>query len=158
MSLTNEEEWFQSVDTIVENAANVVSDNEVLKIKQTMDVRVPKSDANEFTYAIRASALRKVYKACKDVKRASFSWAELWLSLSTLFLGAFISALISQIKYEYSFLSILFYSVCPLLGAVFLVLYFMVRNSATLTATALADIVVDNIPDPDEKEEITSEY
>ena len=99
-----------------------------------------------------------LYLTNSDVKRASFSWAELWLSLSTLFLGAFISALISQIKYEYSFLSILFYSVCPLLGAVFLVLYFMVRNSATLTATALADIVVDNIPDPDEKEEITSEY
>ena len=71
MSLTNEEEWFQSVDTIVENAANVVSDNEVLKIKQTMDVRVPKSDANEFTYAIRASALRKVYKACKDVRECN---------------------------------------------------------------------------------------
>lgn len=153
MVMTNEEEWFQVEDTIIENAANIVSDNEVLQIKQTMDVRVPKSDANEFTLAIRASALRKVYKACKEVKRARFSLAELWLSLSTLFLGGFISAIMSQIKYEFSFLGVLYYSICPLLGAVFFVLYFMARNSNTLTATALANIVEENIPDPDEKEE-----
>lgn len=99
---------------------NVISNNDMLKIKQTMDVRVPKKDANDFTYAIRVSSISKVYKACTEVKKTKFSWAELWLSLSTLFLGAFISALVSQIEYMHSFLSIIFYSVCPALGGIFL--------------------------------------
>lgn len=152
-TMDNEENWFQFDDAIVENAGNVVSNNNVLKINQTMDVRVPKNDANDFTYAIRVSSIRKIYKACDDVKKAKFLWAELWLSLSTLLLGAFLSALISQIKYEYKFWSIIFYSVCPALGGIFFVLYFMVRKQSTITATELADIIQENIPNPDEMEE-----
>ena len=59
--MDNEENWFQFDDAIVENAGNVVSNNNVLKINQTMDVRVPKNHANDFTYAIRVSSIRKIY-------------------------------------------------------------------------------------------------
>lgn len=155
---TIKDDWFKFDDTVIENAGNIVSNTDVLKINQSMDVRVPKNDANDFTYAIRVSSIRKVYKACNDVRKASFSLAELWLSLSTLFLGAFISAIISQFKYEYSILSIIFYSVCPALGGIFFVLYFMMRRNSTLTATELADIVQENIPDPNEMEEKNNEY
>lgn len=78
------DDWFKFDDTVMENAGNIVSNTDVLKINQSMDVRVPKNDANDFTYAIRVSSIRKVYKACNDVRKASFSLAELWLSLSTL--------------------------------------------------------------------------
>ena len=151
--VSNEKKWPQFDNIVVENVGNVISNNDMLKIKQTMDVRVPKKDANDFTYAIRVSSISKVYKACTEVKKTKFSWAELWLSLSTLFLGAFISALVSQIEYMHSFLNIIFYSVCPALGGIFFMAYFMARKTSSLTATKLADIVQENIPNPNEMEE-----
>ena len=141
--VSNEKKWPQFDNIVVENVGNVISNNDMLKIKQTMD----------FTYAIRVSSISKVYKACTEVKKTKFSWAELWLSLSTLFLGAFISALVSQIEYMHSFLSIIFYSVCPALGGIFFMAYFMARKTSSLTATKLADIVQENIPNPNEMEE-----
>ena len=61
--VSNEKKWPQFDNIVVENVGNVISNNDMLKIKQTMDVRVPKKDANDFTYAIRVSSISKVYKA-----------------------------------------------------------------------------------------------
>ena len=49
---TIKDDWFKFDDTVIENAGNIVSNTDVLKINQSMDVRVPKNDANDFTYAI----------------------------------------------------------------------------------------------------------
>lgn len=58
--------------------------------------------------AINISAIRKIRYECACAKENKFTYAELWLGLSTLFLGAFFSALISKIPYKVNFLSIFF--------------------------------------------------
>lgn len=106
------EEIFQSCNNVViEEAGNVIDEksNHTLQYEQKHNVVLP---PEEKKIAINISAIRKIRYECACAKENKFTYAELWLGLSTLFFGAFFSALISKIPYKVNFLSIFFYSVC----------------------------------------------
>ena len=157
MEDTNENMWIPADDTLIENVGNIISEsnnNGILQYNQKVDVRVPKSDANDFQVAIRASSIRKILKACKDTKKNEFTWSELFLGLSTLFIGAFFSAIISQVEYTSKFLSVFLYSICPMVGVSFFVAYFFCRKASSIDASRLAELVEEYIIDPDNNEEV----
>lgn len=108
---------------VIEEAGNVIDEksNHTLQYEQKHNVVLP---PEEKKIAINISAIRKIRYECACAKENKFTYAELWLGLSTLFFGAFFSALISKIPYKVNFLSIFFYSVCPVLGGIFGVAYF----------------------------------
>lgn len=70
----------------------------------------------------------------------------------------FFSALISQIPYEVSFLSILFYSICPVFGGIFGVAYFFCRKNSNKDIVQLAEKIEDYIIDPEDMEETKNEH
>ena len=102
------EEIFQSCNNVViEEAGNVIDEksNHTLQYEQKHNVVLP---PEEKKIAINISAIRKIRYECACAKENKFTYAELWLGLSTLFFGAFFSALISKIPYKVNFLSIFF--------------------------------------------------
>ena len=102
------EEIFQSCNNVViEEAGNVIDEksNHTLQYEQKHNVVLP---PEEKKIAINISAIRKIRYECACAKENKFTYAELWLGLSTLFFGAFFSALISKIPYNVNFLIIFF--------------------------------------------------
>lgn len=146
--------WISDNNTIIENTSNVItqSDNDTLQYKKTFDIKMPKSEAAEYKIAINSSVLKKLYTCCDEIENNKFSWAELFLSISTLFFGAFLSALLSSVPYEIGFLNILFYSVSPVIGAVCLAGWFFCRGISMKDAHYLVTYIKENIPNPTENE------
>lgn len=152
------EEIFQSCNNVViEEAGNVIDEksNHTLQYEQKHNVVLP---PEEKKIAINISAIRKIRYECACAKENKFTYAELWLGLSTLFFGAFFSALISKIPYKVNFLSIFFYSVCPVLGGIFSVAYFFCRKNNNRDIVQLAEKIEEYIIDPEDMEETRNEH
>ena len=152
------EEIFQSCNNVViEEAGNVIDEksNHTLQYEQTHNVVLQPEEKN---IAINISAIRKIRYECACAKENKFTYAELWLGLSTLFFGAFFSALISKIPYKVNFLSIFFYSVCPVLGGIFGVAYFFCRKNNNRDIVQLAEKIEEYIIDPEDMEETRNEH
>ena len=152
------EEIFQSCNNVViEEAGNVIDEksNHTLQYEQKHNVVLP---PEEKKIAINISAIRKMRYECACAKENKFTYAELWLGLSTLFFGAFFSALISKIPYKVKFLSIFFYSVCPVLGGIFGVAYFFCRKNNNRDIVQLAEKIEEYIIDPEDMEETRNEH
>lgn len=149
-----DETWEPYDNTVIENVGNIISENNngMLQINQTLEIKVPKNDVNDFTIAIRASSIRKVRKACKNAKKGLLNWSEVLLGLSTLFGGGFFSAIISKLDYEFSYLNVFFYTLCPMVAVGFFVAYLFCRNKASIDAVKLAELIEEYIEDPDEGE------
>ena len=75
------------------------------------------------------------------------------MGVASLLLGAFLSALISQVTYELKFLSILFYSICPVGGIGCSVAYWFLRKNNIADAKKLADYVEEYLIIPTEESE-----
>lgn len=129
--------------------------NHTLQYEQKHNVVLP---PEEKKIAINISAIRKIRYECACAKENKFTYAELWLGLSTLFFGAFFSALISKIPYKVNFLSIFFYSVCPVLGGIFGVAYFFCRKNNNRDIVQLAEKIEEYIIDPEDMEETRNEH
>lgn len=152
------EQIIQSCNNAIEEETNNViskETNHTLQYEQTHDVVLP---PEEKKIAINVSALRKVRNECERAEKTKFTYAELWLGISTLLLGAFLSALMSKIPYELNFLSVLFYSICPIGGAGFGVAYFFCRSSNNMDVVQLAEKIEDYLPDLKEMEEQENEH
>lgn len=142
-------------DTLFDNANNIQlgETNKTLQYNQSVDVILPKEELNDSTVAIRTSKINRVLNECKRVKRNRFSWAELFLGISTLLLGAFISAIISKVEYTLGFLNVILYTVCPGLGMCLMAMYIFTRKNEIKDASSLAEVVEENIVLPDELRE-----
>ena len=152
------EEIFQSCNNVVvEETNNVISkdSNNTLRYEQTHDVVLP---PEEKKIAINVSAIKKVRYECECAKKNKFTYAELWLGIATMLIGAFFSALISKVPYELNILSVLFYSICPIGGVGFGVAYFFCRNNNNRDIVQFAEKIEEYILDPEEMEESGNEH
>ena len=152
------EEILQSCkNVVVEEASNVIDENSnhTLQYEQKHNVILP---PEEKKIAINISAIRKIRYECECAKKSEFTYSELCLGLSTLLFGAFFSAVISQIPYTAKFLSVLFYSICPTLGGIFVVAFFFCRKNNNKNIVQLAEKIEEYIVDPEGMEETKDEH
>ena len=114
-------------NTVEENAETSIIDGRdtTLQYSQTYNVRLPKP---EDKIMLNTSEIKTIKEICKEAEDERFSLSELYLGIATLLLGALISALISQVHYEYNLLSIFLYTICPTGGIGFGVAYFFSRK------------------------------
>ena len=151
--MVSTEEIIQGCNNVIfEQTGNVInsSDNQSLQYEQMHSVVLP---PEETKIAINISTLKKVRHECQKVKESKFSLAELWLGFATMFLGAFLSALMSKTPYELSLLSVLSYTICPIGGVGFGISYFYCRNNENRNITQFAERIEEYIFDPDYPEE-----
>ena len=97
-----------------------------------------------------ASRIRRIEEACKKAQEAKNSNAEIYLGVSSLLAGAFLSAIISSISYELSFLGVFFYTICPTGAVSLFVAYMMTRNNERMSLRGLAESVRQEIENTDE--------
>lgn len=135
-------ECWQTVNKIGEES------NEKIIYNQKINVCFP---AQEKMIAINYSDVEKLDKHCNMIKKRKYNCSELLLSFASLFLGAFLSAIISGINFNYTFISIMSYCICPVLGSSLLVAYFMIRLIHKNDEKALAEKVQEYIIEPSQK-------
>lgn len=148
-----DDEIYQAFSNVTsEESGNVISDenNRNLQYKDTYNIHVPKSRDK---IVLDIGSIEKLQKECKEIKQAKFPYAEVCLGIASLLLGAFLSALISQVTYELKFLSILFYSICPVAGIGCSVAYWFLRKNNVADAKKLADYVEEYLIIPTEESE-----
>jgi len=141
------EELYQAfTNVITENVDNVISDksNKELQFDQTVSVRVPKIREQ---VSIDKINVQKIKKVCEDANKEKFPLAEIFLGASTLFLGAFLSALLSKVPYAFNFIGVLSYSVCPFAGIGFGVAYIFKRKNNASDIKIFAEKVLEYIGD-----------
>ena len=137
-SVENLEVAFSNV--VEANASNVISNdaNEKLQYHQTYSVKIPKEREK---ILVDVTAIEKIKKECSSAKQEKFPLAEIFLGISSLLIGAFISALMSNIPYSLSFLGVFSYSICPVGGVGFGVAYLFCRNK---TISDINDFAIKN--------------
>lgn len=122
-------------------SANVITDSSVeLQYSQTYNVHLPKPEEQTL---IKVSDINRIAEICDRVKDTKFSFAELFLGLSSLLIGAFLSAIVSQVHYEFGLLSIFLYTICPCAGIGFGVAYIFCRKQILYDAKQLAEKITD---------------
>ena len=130
-----------------ENTANPIGteSNRNLSYSLNCEIMYP---ANTKNYTITSIGFEKVKEQCNKKHKFSPLLSELLLSLSMLFLGAFISAFLSKITFEGSFIPILFYCASPTLGFTCLALFFLARNVSIQSENKLQEKVMEYIIEP----------
>ncbi len=119
---------FESTTNVIIQDAESVIDNKKskeLEYNQTYSVYIPNPEEQ---IAIKKSTLKKIKTECKRAKNNKFPWSEIFLSISSLCLGAFLGAITSKITYGLNLLSVLYYNIAPTIGIGFLVAYFFYRK------------------------------
>lgn len=104
-------------DAMFEEAENVISTNSNNKMEYNRIHTILQSK-EEVEVVIYLSSVKKIKAECEKVKKMKSSYADVFLGFSTLFIGAFFSAILSKIPYKPEFLSIFFYTICPMLGII----------------------------------------
>ena len=69
------------------------------------------------------------------------------MGLSSLFAGAFLSALLSGVVFEMSWRSILFYVISPIIAVSAAVAFLLMRRQEQVTAKTLAEHVMEYLPE-----------
>lgn len=103
----------QAFETSTEDCGtNVIGpdSNGTLRFSQTYDVKVPKASGK---VVLDASCVRKIKNLCNQAKKPKFPFAEVFLGIASLLLGAFLGALIAKVPYALCFASVLSYNICP---------------------------------------------
>ena len=150
--MENTEELYQAFSNVnAENVANVISDksNKELQFDQTVSVLVPKVRDR---IVVDAISIQKIKKTCEEAQKERFPYAELFLGISSLFLGAFLGALMSQVPYTFSFLGVLSYSICPIAGIGFGVAYILNRKNNANEIKNFAGKILEYVDDSVEAE------
>ena len=140
-------------NVLVENAENIINNenNKTLQYERTHDVVLP---PDEKSIALKVSSLKHIKLECEKAKKSMFNFSELWFGIATLLLGAFFSALISEFPYELKFLSVLFYSICPIGGIGFGVAYYFCRFNNNKSVISLVETIEEYIPNIEETEDM----
>ena len=121
-----------------------------MQYKDIYNIHVPKARDK---IVLDIDSIEKLQKECKKIKEAKYPYAEICLGIASLLLGAFLSALISQVTYELKFLSVLFYSICPVGGIGCSVAYCVLRKNNVADAKRLAERVEEYLVIPSEESE-----
>lgn len=148
----NTEEFYQAfTSSIAEDAENIMPNdsNTELQYSQTYNVRVPKP---EDKIVLDASSVKKIKAECEEAKRAQFPYAEVFLGIASLLIGAFLSAILSKVTYEFKILSIFFYTICPVGGVGSGVAYWFCRKKDTADIKLFAEKVEGYIRNIEEME------
>ena len=142
--MDTEQLYSQFQNATTEDAENIISQdtNNELQYNHKISVKVP--EPGEMV-VIDLKSINKIRTECDKAKNNHFPWAEVLLGVSSLFIGAFLSALMSQISYELKFLSVLFYTICPTAGIGCGVAYIFCRKNDMYTAKQLAEKIEDYI-------------
>ena len=142
--MDTEQLYSQFQNATTEDAENIISQdtNNELHYNHKISVRVP--EPGEMVL-VDLKSINKIKNECNKATSNHFPLAEVLLGVSSLFIGAFLSALMSQISYELKFLSVLFYTISPMVGIGCGVAYFFCRKSDMYSATQLAERIEDYI-------------
>ena len=96
---------------------------------------------------IELKTVEKLHSICEKVEEPKMPWAEMLLGLSSLFAGAFLSAIISGVALEANWRCVVFYIISPAVAAGCGVAFFFLRKQNQATAKSLADHIVEFLPD-----------
>ena len=123
--------------------------NGTLRYSQTYDVKVPRASGK---VVLDTASVKKIRHLCTQTQKSKFPFAEVFLGVASLLLGAFLGALIAKVPYELSFVSVLSYNICPVGGIGFGVAYFFCRNNETGDTKQLATQINECLCDSDDEE------
>ncbi|EKY4879452.1 hypothetical protein QTU65_002782 [Vibrio vulnificus] len=124
------------------------SNGQDLTVNHSYAVITPLSDKKDFMVTIRATALKDWRAKLSKLTNHSFPIAEVLLALSSCGVGAFLSALASNIEMA-STKGIIFFNILPAITAALLVAYFFVRSNEDSSASTIATSLLESIPNPD---------
>lgn len=102
------------------NAENITQNPTELEFNQTHTIKTPKPAEMR---TILLSDVKRMKKKSLRLKSERFRCEELLLGGATLFFGASLGALAGNMPYELRFVSVLFYTIFPALGAGCLIWY-----------------------------------
>lgn len=127
-----------------ENATSVQYESGKIELAQKNIVNY---DKHIESVAITKKDILRIQKICNSVEDPQTPLIEIALGLSSLFAGAFLSALLSGVVFEMSWRSILFYVISPIIAVSAAVAFLLMRRQEQVTAKTLAEHVMEYLPE-----------
>ncbi|OEH84281.1 hypothetical protein BHU72_10730 [Desulfuribacillus stibiiarsenatis] len=124
------------------------SDNSVVTTSYQYEVKQPEEDKNDFIVEVKASKLKRVREKLELLTSDRFPLYELFLGISSTCLGAFLSALASDIQLTTRKGQFLFIF-CPIVAMGTGVAYLFLRYISILKPKIIATDLLVEIVDPD---------
>lgn len=150
MTNSNEQSFPAAAPVVAQPAADVKAPQvgEGSQVTYTYPIRQPEEDFNDFQVGVRASLLKRCRERLRAVTKEPFPLPELLLGVSTLTIGATLSAVISGVSLN-SWRGVLFFVTMPAVAVGSGVAYGMLRRFNQRAARQLAENILADLPDPD---------
>lgn len=120
-------------------------------------VRQPEEDINDFKVEVWASTLKRCRVGLEELQNLKFPFAEVALALASASLGAVLSAIASNIKYD-SNLGFWFYNIGGPIFAASSVAYFFLRERSFSEPIRISRAVMQDLPDPDKSRPVKDNH
>lgn len=119
------------MNTLFDDTSNVptgnISTDGAVELRQT-NTNVVKFEQKKESVMVDSRNIKKPHSICEDVNSQRFPWADVMLSVASLFAGTFISAIISGISLDGSVKSVVFYILSPVIAVGCGVAFFFTRR------------------------------
>ena len=153
----NIQKYFEQ-QNIVGNAENTTSIQYESGKIELQQKNIVKYDNHIESVVINKRDILRIQKICNSAEDPEAPLIEISLGLSSLFAGAFFSALLSNVVFEMSWRSILFYVISPIIAVGAAVAFFLMRRQEQITTKTLAEHVMEYLPEiDDDKQEMRGE-
>lgn len=110
-----------------------------------LPVKIPDKDKNDYIINIRGSELKGWREKLAKLKEKPFPWAEVYLAASSSGFGASLSSLLSEQSIGTT-KGIIFFVLIPILATAGFAAYLHLRKLETVSATFIADILLEEMP------------
>lgn len=145
----NTNDFSQMMETsvsAVEAENNIGPDsNNNITYSQPCEILPPAKDTY---YSISSTVVEKLKSQCENCKSSLPIISDLLLTFASLFLGAFISAFISNVEFKPEFISIFFYCVAPILGFSCLTACIFTKKMSKDMESKLSEKVIEYVIEP----------
>ena len=133
-----------SQTTIQENIDNPIGN--VFEYTQTNVVRY--NDHIE-SVAIDKRKIERIKKLCNQGDNKKIPVADIFLGLSTLFAGAFLSALASSVPFELGWKAVVFYILSPVITTGCFVAFLFLRHDTNMSVESFSEKILEYLSDVD---------
>lgn len=136
----DQEDYQNFTDCMFEEAEDIITtdNNTEIKYHQLNTLLLPKVEKK---VVLDLFSVNMIKKECARVRKMKVLYADVSLGFSTLFIGAFISAFLSDVPYKLDFLSIFFYTICPIIGIGLFLLFMYYRKKDSMDIKAFVEKV-----------------
>ncbi len=132
------------MNTTTEKATSGVIHGGVMEVPQTNIVTLPQQVES---IAVNKLDIIKIHALCDNVSKETGWWHDFYLGIATLSLGTTLSAMISNVPFQFDWRGVLFYTLAPAISVGAFVAYRLKKQHESISKKDFANHILEYLPE-----------